>query len=68
MYVCMYVGGKDSLRHALWSSFVPDISGVLPLAIVEGGGQIGALGAGVLLCISGDGVHNCFGLSVCVVF
>ena len=38
--------------------------GVLPLAMVEGGGQMGASGAGVPLCISGDGVLNCFGLSV----
>ena len=22
------IGGKDSLRHALWSSFVPGVSGV----------------------------------------
>ena len=38
------VGGKDSSRHALWSSFVPGVSGVF--AMVEAGGQMGASGAG----------------------
>ena len=55
------VGGKDSLRHALWSSFVPGVSGVLPLAMVEGGGQIGASDA---LCIR---VMGSLFWSVCVV-
>ena len=50
------VGGKDSLRHALWSSFVPCVVGFLPLAMVEAGGQMETSGAGVPLCISGDEV------------
>ena len=51
-----FVGGKDSLCHALWSSFVLGVSGFLPLAMVEAGGQMGASGAGGPLRISGDGV------------
>ena len=40
------VGGKDFLCHALWSSFVPGVNGVLPLSMVETGWQMGASGAG----------------------
>ena len=44
------------VMHSGALELMPGVSGVLPLAMVEASGQMGASGGGVHLCISGDGV------------